>query len=108
MASSVVASATAAIVSSASKTMASATATSTYRAAPQGGVIEGANPSHYDPKNPIIIFIIRKSHGTQSGGLIADKKQRPASSSSSVAYCTTLSPSSGSLESSPKSLAVFC
>jgi len=29
------------------------------RATPQGGVIEGGNPSHYDSKNPIILFIIQ-------------------------------------------------
>ncbi|KAH8665870.1 Sodium/hydrogen exchanger family-domain-containing protein [Tricladium varicosporioides] len=29
------------------------------RATPQGGVIEGANPSHYDSKNPIVLFIIQ-------------------------------------------------
>ena len=38
---------------------ATATATSGNRAAPQGGIIEGANPSHYDPKNPIVLFIIQ-------------------------------------------------
>jgi len=27
----------------------------------QGGILEGANPSHYDKKNPIIIFIIQVS-----------------------------------------------
>lgn len=40
---------------------ATGTATSTTRASPQGGILEGANPSHYDPKNPIIIFIIQVS-----------------------------------------------
>ncbi|UNI23336.1 hypothetical protein JDV02_009164 [Purpureocillium takamizusanense] len=29
------------------------------RAPPQGGVLEGANPSKYDPGNPIILFIIQ-------------------------------------------------
>ena len=29
------------------------------RATPQGGVLEGINPSKYDPKNPIILFIIQ-------------------------------------------------
>lgn len=29
------------------------------RAPPQGGVIEGGDPSHYDPKNPLILFIIQ-------------------------------------------------
>ncbi|KAK7518899.1 Sodium/hydrogen exchanger family-domain-containing protein [Phyllosticta citriasiana] len=29
------------------------------RAAPQGGILEGANPTHYNKKDPIIIFIIQ-------------------------------------------------
>lgn len=29
------------------------------RATPQGGILEGGNPSHYDPKNPIVVFIIQ-------------------------------------------------
>ncbi|CAL8584390.1 hypothetical protein XPA_009993 [Xanthoria parietina] len=29
------------------------------RVAHQGGILEGANPSHYDSKNPIILFIIQ-------------------------------------------------
>lgn len=41
------------------KLVSSTTPTSTLRAAPQGGVLEGGNPSHYDPKNPIILFIIQ-------------------------------------------------
>ncbi len=36
-----------------------ASASSTVRATPQGGVLEGGNPSVYDPKNPIILFIIQ-------------------------------------------------
>ena len=44
------------------KTLGSATATSTLRAVPQGGIIEGADPSVYDPKNPIILFIIQVPH----------------------------------------------
>ncbi|KAL9577508.1 MAG: hypothetical protein Q9212_006320, partial [Teloschistes hypoglaucus] len=35
------------------------TAASGPRAAHQGGVLEGSNPSKYDSKNPIIIFIIQ-------------------------------------------------
>ncbi|KAE8155263.1 Sodium/hydrogen exchanger family-domain-containing protein [Aspergillus avenaceus] len=34
---------------------------STNRATPQGGILEGGNPSHYDSKNPIVIFIIQAS-----------------------------------------------
>ena len=43
------------------ETVASASASSTLRATPQGGILEGGNPSVYDPKNPIIIFIIQVS-----------------------------------------------
>ncbi|KAF2161734.1 hypothetical protein M409DRAFT_27791 [Zasmidium cellare ATCC 36951] len=41
------------------RTVASASATSTMRATPQGGVLEGANPTHWDSKNPIVLFIIQ-------------------------------------------------
>ncbi|PKS12406.1 hypothetical protein jhhlp_000610 [Lomentospora prolificans] len=44
----------------ATATSAVASATSN-RAPPQGGVIEGANPSVYNPKDPITIFIIQAS-----------------------------------------------
>ncbi|KAL8668365.1 MAG: hypothetical protein Q9168_007007 [Polycauliona sp. 1 TL-2023] len=37
----------------------SPTPTAGVRAAHQGGILEGANPSHYDSKNPIIVFIIQ-------------------------------------------------
>jgi hypothetical protein len=40
-------------------TAASTSATTTDRATPQGGILEGSNPSKYDPKNPIILFIIQ-------------------------------------------------
>ncbi|KAF8867311.1 hypothetical protein BDZ45DRAFT_609608 [Acephala macrosclerotiorum] len=36
-----------------------AASSSADRATPQGGVLEGGNPSHYDAKNPIILFIIQ-------------------------------------------------
>lgn len=43
-------------------TSASAEATPTGDRAPsQGGVIEGANPSEYNPKDPIVLFIIQVS-----------------------------------------------
>ncbi|OXV09774.1 hypothetical protein Egran_02464 [Elaphomyces granulatus] len=29
------------------------------RATPQGGILDGSNPSVYDPKNPIILFVIQ-------------------------------------------------
>ncbi|KAI9680855.1 MAG: K(+)/H(+) antiporter [Caeruleum heppii] len=38
---------------------AAATPSSANRVTPQGGVIEGSNPSHFDPKDPIILFIIQ-------------------------------------------------
>ena len=34
------------------------------RAASQDGIIGGANPSKYDPKNPVIIFIIQVLYPT--------------------------------------------
>ncbi|KAL8756757.1 MAG: hypothetical protein Q9199_002714 [Rusavskia elegans] len=37
----------------------SPTPTNGSRAAHQGGILEGANPAHYDSKNPIIVFIIQ-------------------------------------------------
>ncbi|KAL8821013.1 MAG: hypothetical protein Q9223_000889 [Gallowayella weberi] len=37
----------------------SPTPTASVRAAHQGGILEGANPTHYDSKNPIIVFIIQ-------------------------------------------------
>lgn len=36
-----------------------ASPSSTLRARPQGGILEGEDPSQYDPKNPIILFIIQ-------------------------------------------------
>ncbi|GAE00058.1 K+ homeostasis protein Kha1 [Paecilomyces variotii No. 5] len=36
-----------------------AAASSSNRATPQGGILEGGNPTHYDPKNPITLFIIQ-------------------------------------------------
>ena len=46
---------------SVAKTAAStaAAATPTDRATPQGGILEGSNPSKYDPSNPIFLFIIQ-------------------------------------------------
>ncbi|MCJ1404773.1 K(+)/H(+) antiporter [Xylographa trunciseda] len=41
------------------QTVASATPSSTQRATPQGGILEGSNPSIYDPKNPIFSFVIQ-------------------------------------------------
>ena len=42
-------------------TAATASATSDNRATPQGGVFEHVNPTHYDPSNPIVLFIIQAS-----------------------------------------------
>ena len=46
-------------VTSLVSTASAATPTPTNRAPSQGGVIEGANPSVYNPKDPITIFIIQ-------------------------------------------------
>jgi hypothetical protein len=35
------------------------TATTSSQVSPQGGILEGGNPSHYDTKNPIVLFIIQ-------------------------------------------------
>jgi hypothetical protein len=40
---------------------ASAAATAVVKAPPQGGVLEGVNPVHFDAKNPIILFIVQVS-----------------------------------------------
>ncbi|KAI5202542.1 hypothetical protein E4T39_04691 [Aureobasidium subglaciale] len=51
---------TAFVTDTVTKTVAmSATASSTARAKAQGGILEGENPTHYNPKDPIIIFIIQ-------------------------------------------------
>jgi hypothetical protein len=39
--------------------IATASASSRPTAAPQGGILEGMDPSHYNPKDPIIMFIIQ-------------------------------------------------
>ena len=38
---------------------AAATSAGARRVPSQGGILEGANPSAYNPKNPIILFIIQ-------------------------------------------------
>jgi hypothetical protein len=50
-----------AVTKTVTKTAAStaASATSTLRAKPQGGVLEGSNPTVWDSSNPIILFIIQ-------------------------------------------------
>ncbi|KAF2157626.1 hypothetical protein K461DRAFT_21787 [Myriangium duriaei CBS 260.36] len=50
----------ASLVSTVTKTVsASATPSNTAKAPNQAGIIAGANPATYDPKNPIILFIIQ-------------------------------------------------
>ncbi|KAF4633308.1 hypothetical protein G7Y89_g4812 [Cudoniella acicularis] len=39
-------------------------ATSSHRASPQGGVLEGGNPSVYNTSNPIILFRIQSKRGS--------------------------------------------
>src|SRR5271163_2730681 len=54
--------ATITVTKMATKTIgASASPSSTLRVAPQSGILGGGNPSHYDPANPIILFIIQVS-----------------------------------------------
>jgi hypothetical protein len=45
-----------------------ASATSSDRATPQGGILEGSNPSKYDPKNPLFLFIIQVRSQSSSMG----------------------------------------
>ncbi len=40
-------------------TVTATTSTSTARAAAQAGIFEGANPTVYNPSQPIIIFIVQ-------------------------------------------------
>ncbi|KAJ5542839.1 hypothetical protein N7535_005263 [Penicillium sp. DV-2018c] len=40
-------------------TSAAPTSTSNARVSPQGGILEGGNPTAYDPKNPLVLFIIQ-------------------------------------------------
>ena len=56
MASTIISTVTATIIA-----QATASSVADQRAASQGGIIEGENPSKYDSKNPIIIFIIQVS-----------------------------------------------
>ncbi|QSS59538.1 K(+)/H(+) antiporter 1 Kha1 [Histoplasma capsulatum] len=47
------------IMASVTTTTAMASPTPTVRATPQGGIFDHSNPSKYDPKNPITLFIIQ-------------------------------------------------
>lgn len=71
---------TSAILSTLTSASAEATATGD-RAPSQGGVIEGANPSEYNPKDPIVLFIIQVRPLPRSLSTPARKlkhKSRPA------------------------------
>ena len=48
---------------------AAAATTAASRAAAQGGILEGANPSHYNPKDPIITFIIQVYSARPKNGM---------------------------------------
>jgi hypothetical protein len=43
----------------AGNTTVTATGNSTSRVSPQGGILEGGNPTTYDSKNPLVLFIIQ-------------------------------------------------
>lgn len=46
-------------MSSVTSSSATPSATSSNRAPEQAGILEGNNPTHYNPKDPIIVFIIQ-------------------------------------------------
>lgn len=46
-----------------SSAAASASPTAVVKAPPQGGILEGVNPVHFDAKNPIILFIVQVCWG---------------------------------------------
>lgn len=46
-------------MSSVTSSAATATATSSTKVPEQAGILEGNNPTHYNPKDPIILFIIQ-------------------------------------------------
>jgi hypothetical protein len=58
-----------------SSSAATAAATAVVKVPPQGGVLEGGNPVHFDAKNPIILFIVQVrcswSDRRASGGVVA-------------------------------------
>lgn len=47
---------------------ASASPTAVVKAPPQGGILEGVNPVHFDAKNPIILFIVQVRYFVRSQG----------------------------------------
>lgn len=54
--------ATATVTKLVTTTVASAAPSSTERAPSQGGIFDGLDPSVYNPKNPIVLFIIQVRH----------------------------------------------
>lgn len=56
-------------VVTATVTATSTTTSASSRVAAQGGILEGSNPSKYDPKNPLILFIIQVSQSNAPGSL---------------------------------------
>lgn len=75
-------------MSSVASASAAASATAAPKAPPQGGILEGVSPVHYDTKNPIILFIIQVPLATTSpahqGANVNPPSCRPPSSSSSA------------------------
>jgi hypothetical protein len=80
------------------------TPTSSNRVASQGGVLDHQDPSHFDPKNPIALFIIQVRIPIFLPLIVtlADLVPRLALSSSFAASCTIRCPNFGSLVSSLK------
>jgi len=74
MASTILSTVTATVIA---KAAAAATAAAS-RANKQGGILESANPSEYDSKNPIIIFIIQVHFFKQSAGGYTNTRDRQA------------------------------
>lgn len=92
------------------KTVASsATATSTSRAAAQAGILDHGDPSKYDPKNPIIIFIIQVCTSVRmvQPYSLNNHFRRPALSLYFVDYYIFPCPNYDNPESLPKSLEAF-
>ena len=88
-----------------------ASASSTLRARPQGGILEGEDPSVYDSKNPIILFIIQVRYlrlPVQLSIAALTSFSRPASSSYSVVFCTGRSLAFDNLALLLKSSEVSC
>lgn len=72
-------------MSSVSASSAIASATGTPKAPPQGGVLEGVNPVHYDSKNPLVLFIVQVRLSKFTGMLPASMVHFPNHAN----FCTT-------------------